>query len=357
MDYAARASGNLFHFSQLLFERWDYSSLMSHITFRNDFVTRITEWVVAPNKQEIEIRGSLTPTTGEPIAYTTFFFPFSISEMWSPQTARKLIKCVANGNERGVGHFLYWGAYVGVKAVSNFHSRRGYYHLSPERVLSGYKAMHSPDSPPASRIWSWGELISNPYCALWSLNSAVDWSCLLTADLISASGIPRDALLCTAPFAAVEYLPLYPDHIWGASLARVHRLFSAHRDLVHHMSQRIASARYKVTALQKISWCVLFDVARMWMLWMGRGQTPLYFAWKYASPDVQQLLLENGADWTAILTIYDDILRMETENLVCEGLMTKNANWYGLRYKISTDPVFIHLQRSSRLVLKFSYFR
>ena len=35
-----------------------------------------------------------------------------------------------------------------------------------------------------------------------------------------------------------------------------------------------------------------------------KRQTPLYFAWKYASPDVQQLLLENGADWTAMLTIY-----------------------------------------------------
>ncbi|KAJ5959283.1 uncharacterized protein N7479_006433 [Penicillium vulpinum] len=33
-------------------------------------------------------------------------------------------------------------------------------------------------------------------------------------------------------------------------------------------------------------------------------QTPLYWAWKYASPAVQQLLLENGADWTDMLTIY-----------------------------------------------------
>lgn len=48
-----------------------------------------------------------------------------------------LIKCAANGNERGVQHFLYWGgAYVDVKAVSNFHRGRGYYHLSPERLNS-----------------------------------------------------------------------------------------------------------------------------------------------------------------------------------------------------------------------------
>ncbi|KAJ6128590.1 hypothetical protein N7471_009807 [Penicillium samsonianum] len=35
-----------------------------------------------------------------------------------------------------------------------------------------------------------------------------------------------------------------------------------------------------------------------------KRQTPLYFAWKYASPAVQQLLLENGADWAVMLMIY-----------------------------------------------------
>ncbi|KAJ5164513.1 uncharacterized protein N7500_006343 [Penicillium coprophilum] len=36
----------------------------------------------------------------------------------------------------------------------------------------------------------------------------------------------------------------------------------------------------------------------------GERQTPLYYAWKYASPAVQHMLLENGADWTAMLTKY-----------------------------------------------------
>ncbi|KAK4860678.1 hypothetical protein LT330_004409 [Penicillium expansum] len=36
----------------------------------------------------------------------------------------------------------------------------------------------------------------------------------------------------------------------------------------------------------------------------GMRETPLYLAWKYASPAVQHLLLEHGADWTAMLTIY-----------------------------------------------------